>query len=53
VFYDHHSTKEKKETTATNIAYAQLLAFVYIWYADFLISICLADKYFFVNPQGA
>jgi len=27
VFYDHRGTKEKKETTATNIGYAQLLAF--------------------------
>jgi len=44
VFYDHRGTKEKKETTATNIGYAQLLAFEYIWYADFLFSICLGRQ---------
>jgi len=34
----------QKETDTPNIGYAQLLAFEYIWYADFLISICLGRQ---------
>ena len=40
-----------KECTAPNTGLVLLLAFLYIWCADFQISICLADKYFSVNPQ--